>query len=65
MVHGLLYFTGKFSAVYAVDARTGNSLRGRSIQKLAKSLPILKPDELQLGNKSGVAYWKGTSWLRC
>ena len=40
MVNGLLYFTGKFSVVYAVDARTGKvtwSFDPKAREELAKT----------------------------
>jgi quinohemoprotein ethanol dehydrogenase len=60
MVNGLLYFTGKFSVVYAVDARTGKvawSFDPKAREELANT-----PNRMSYnwGTSRGVAYWKGT-----
>jgi quinohemoprotein ethanol dehydrogenase len=60
MVNGCLYFTGKFSVVYAVDARTGKvtwSFDPKARDELTKT-----PNRMTYnwGTSRGVAYWKGT-----
>ncbi len=60
MVNGLLYFTGKFSIVYAVDARTGKvawSFDPKAREELAKTPRRMT---YNWGTSRGVAYWKGT-----
>ena len=60
MVNGLLYFTGKFSVVYAVDARTGKvtwSFDPKAREELDKTPRRMT---YNWGTSRGVAYWKGT-----
>jgi quinohemoprotein ethanol dehydrogenase len=60
MVNGLLYFTGKFSVVYAVDARTGKvawSFDPKAREELAKTPRRMT---YNWGTSRGVAYWKGS-----
>jgi quinohemoprotein ethanol dehydrogenase len=59
-VDGLLYFPGKFSVVYAVDARTGQivwSFDPKAREALAKTPRRMA---YNWGTSRGVAYWKGS-----
>src|SRR5579862_5886375 len=58
-VDGFLYFPGKFSVVYAVDARTGKiawSFDPNTREALAKTPRRIA---YNWGTSRGVAYWKG------
>ena len=60
MVNGYLYFTGKFSVVYAADARTGKikwSFDPKARDELAK---VPRRMTYNWGTSRGAAYWKGT-----
>jgi quinohemoprotein ethanol dehydrogenase len=60
MANGMLYFPGKFSVVYAVDARTGSiawSFDPRAREALAKTPRRMA---YNWGTSRGLGYWKGT-----
>lgn len=60
MVKGVLYFPGKFSVVYAVDARSGKikwTFDPKAREALAKTPRRMS---YNWGTSRGVAYWKGT-----
>jgi quinohemoprotein ethanol dehydrogenase len=60
MVEGVLYFPGKFSVVYAVDARSGKikwTFDPKAREALAKTPRRMS---YNWGTSRGVAYWKGT-----
>jgi len=60
MVKGFLYFPGKFSVVYAVNARTGTI--AWSFDPKAREVLAETPRRMTYnwGTSRGVAYWKGT-----
>jgi quinohemoprotein ethanol dehydrogenase len=60
MAGGTLYFTGRFSVVYAVDARTG-AIRWTFDPKAREEL-VKTPRRMTYnwGVSRGLAYWKGT-----
>jgi quinohemoprotein ethanol dehydrogenase len=53
---GRLYFTGSYSAVYAVDARTGHLL-WRYDPEISKHMPVHMQHAFPVNR--GAAYWKG------
>jgi quinohemoprotein ethanol dehydrogenase len=60
MAAGMLYFPGKFSVVYAVDARTGSivwSFDPKAREALAKTPRRMA---YNWGTSRGLGYWKGT-----
>ena len=60
MADGMLYFPGKFSVVYAVDARTGSivwSFDPKAREALAKTPRRMA---YNWGTSRGLGYWKGT-----
>jgi quinohemoprotein ethanol dehydrogenase len=60
MVKGKLFFTGKFSVVYAVDARNGKiewTFDPQAREELAK---VPRRMTYNWGTSRGVAYWNGT-----
>jgi quinohemoprotein ethanol dehydrogenase len=60
MANGMLYFPGKFSVVYAVDARTGSivwSFDPKAREALAKTPRRMA---YNWGTSRGLGYWKGT-----
>lgn len=60
MENGMLYFPGKFSVVYAVDARTGSivwSFDPKAREALAKTPRRMA---YNWGTSRGLGYWKGT-----
>lgn len=60
MVDGVLYFPGKFSVVYAVDARSGKIKWTFDPKARAALATTPRRMSYNWGTSRGVAYWKGT-----
>ena len=64
MTNGILYFPGKFSVVYAVDARTGSILWSFDPKAREALDQNTTPDGLQLGDESGSRVLEGQDHCR-
>jgi len=62
-IDGVLYFTGRFSVVYAVDARSG-TLRWKFDPHTIDAL-LSNPDRMRIarGSNRGVAHWNGSIYV--